>query len=237
VPVPHFKVATAGVLDSANAPPFYNLPKDPAFAENYFATAGRQGGASASLCPGDSGGPVFKGPFAYGGMVVGINAYYTFSDSSGVSVANVFARIATPAVIPWMKDVWFSSHIGGVGAGRGIDPTTNFDDCAGAQTMCNVGRTGEYMTLARKCETYGGDVPPCTFDDASTYCAKADSFCAAGDEENWQLNSDKCVSLGGTSGPCNLGPRHVHLHAPPIGGGGTNGGHTGSGGGHPNSTQ
>jgi hypothetical protein len=67
------------------------------FSRNYYITAGVEGGGLASLCPGDSGGPLFKGGLVPYTSVLGINAYYFFPpDDAGISSVNVFARLDSP---------------------------------------------------------------------------------------------------------------------------------------------
>src|SRR5262249_42092547 len=70
------------------------------FGNSYLVTAGRSADtSSASLCPGDSGGPLLlSSPRALGPMypsnrVIGVNAYYTFRSGSGVSVRNTHTRL------------------------------------------------------------------------------------------------------------------------------------------------
>lgn len=72
----------------------------PIFANSYLLTPGRATDAtSGSLCPGDSGGPLFlsspveNGPPYPTNMVIGVNAYYTFPDGSGVSAINMHTRL------------------------------------------------------------------------------------------------------------------------------------------------
>jgi hypothetical protein len=62
-------------------------------AASYVVTAGVKGEASAaSLCPGDSGGPLYRAD-AGQRTVVGVNAYYTFVDSDGRSQTNWHTRL------------------------------------------------------------------------------------------------------------------------------------------------
>jgi hypothetical protein len=71
----------------------------------YFETGGVESEGAASLCPGDSGGPVFRA--GSGARIVGINAYYTFGDESGISETNLHTRIGggTHAVDVWLERV------------------------------------------------------------------------------------------------------------------------------------
>ncbi len=102
-----FKTAPATIVDPTGPmPASFQVADIAAFSQNYFVTLGQSGGGAASLCPGDSGGPLFKGSFTNGGDVVGVNAYYTFPASApGVSDVNVFARMDSPAVSAWMSRV------------------------------------------------------------------------------------------------------------------------------------
>ncbi|MGC4070177.1 MAG: trypsin-like serine protease [Polyangiaceae bacterium] len=83
------------------------------FGNSNTITAGRKVSASAaSLCPGDSGGPLLQsspaadGPTYPRNRVIGVNAYYTFSDASGVSVRNIHARLYDGGVTQaWLQTV------------------------------------------------------------------------------------------------------------------------------------
>jgi hypothetical protein len=109
-PSDFFKFATATILDPTNAsslPAGFSVTGSAnitAFTQNYYITAGKNGGGEASLCRGDSGGPLFKGPFGHFTETTGINAYYFFSDgsASGVSSINVFARLDTQNALDFM---------------------------------------------------------------------------------------------------------------------------------------
>ena len=99
-----FKYANATLLDPSVAAnlsaPGWGISSAnlQAFTQRYFVTAGMSGGGSASLCPGDSGGPLFKGPLTQVySQVVGVNAYYFFPPVSeaGISSYNLFARMDT----------------------------------------------------------------------------------------------------------------------------------------------
>lgn len=102
----HFKTASATILDPSTAPASLRdaVSDLGAFSQNYIVTAGVRGGGEASICPGDSGGPLFLGGLS-DGLIAGVNAYYTFRDSSGVSEVNVFTRIDSPSVSPWISQV------------------------------------------------------------------------------------------------------------------------------------
>ncbi len=74
----------------------------------YVFTRGKTADAEeASLCPGDSGGPLYRGTSTGVPAVVGVNAYYTFSDSSGVSTHNMHTRIGGNQhnVVGWLRNI------------------------------------------------------------------------------------------------------------------------------------
>jgi hypothetical protein len=66
---------------------------------------------AASLCPGDSGGPVYR-ERERRHLVVGVNAYYTFNDAHpGVSVTNWHTRLdrsAQDGVLDWLRGLGVS---------------------------------------------------------------------------------------------------------------------------------
>jgi hypothetical protein len=62
------------------------MPLNPTIQMSYIATPGKTKDSSeASLCPGDSGGPVYRYWSSSSRDIVGVNAYYYFTDDSGVS--------------------------------------------------------------------------------------------------------------------------------------------------------
>ena len=80
------------------------------FRNAYIATPGlTQSSYSASLCPGDSGGPVYRGSSTSPTSVVGVNAYYLFTNTSGVSYQNTHTRLGTDniahGVSSWLRGV------------------------------------------------------------------------------------------------------------------------------------
>ncbi len=56
---------------------------------NILVTGPRHKTPGVGLCPGDSGGPTFRDK-----KVIGVNAYYTFIDKSGLSYTNLETRIS-----------------------------------------------------------------------------------------------------------------------------------------------
>ena len=75
------------------------------FDGSYLLTPGlSHPNGNASLCPGDSGGPVFLSRSAYPGgpasptnIVIGVNADYTFPANSGISTFNIHTRLSNDA--------------------------------------------------------------------------------------------------------------------------------------------
>ena len=66
----------------------------------YIGTPGMtQDSNEASLCPGDSGGPLWRGMTGSVNRVVGVNAYYNFSDNSNISYQNSHTRITGPQYV------------------------------------------------------------------------------------------------------------------------------------------
>jgi hypothetical protein len=92
-----------GYFTSAADPTFVNL------GGSYFFTPGKNLVATAaSLCPGDSGGPVYR-TNRTAETIVGVNAYYSFKppseDGPGVSVTNWHTRLDSGArngVATWL---------------------------------------------------------------------------------------------------------------------------------------
>lgn len=90
--------ATAAIHDGS----FVTAADLPVFGGNYALTAG-----AAGLCPGDSGGPLYRN-----GAVVGVNANYTLrpdtEDQVGIPVTNWHTRLdgkSRNAVGQWLSDV------------------------------------------------------------------------------------------------------------------------------------
>ena len=70
-------------------------PLNSAMQHEYIASPGMsQNPSEASLCFGDSGGPVYRGWSRSGTKIVGINAYYTFTSNSGVSFQNLHTDLS-----------------------------------------------------------------------------------------------------------------------------------------------
>lgn len=68
-------------------------PRHDLVMASYVITPGSKASAQeASLCPGDSGGPLYRAD-ATQSIIVGVNAYYTFTDGSGISMTNWHTRL------------------------------------------------------------------------------------------------------------------------------------------------
>jgi hypothetical protein len=109
-PAPRLKVdETAAIGEDALVHPgsFVSGGDVPAIGASFVVTAGHAlDASSASLCFGDSGGPLYRRE-ASGLLVVGINAYYTFpSPFDGVSQTNWHTRVdaaAPQGVLAWLS--------------------------------------------------------------------------------------------------------------------------------------
>jgi hypothetical protein len=85
-------------------------------AAKYFLTPGQSlDPKEASLCPGDSGGPVYREDTA-GPVIVGVNSFYSFppeaSDPNGISNTNWHARVdngSEDKVGAWLADLGVST--------------------------------------------------------------------------------------------------------------------------------
>ncbi len=65
---------------------------------NFFTTGIKKDARAASICPGDSGGPVYRNR-----KVIGVNATYLFLDRSGVAQYNAHARLAD--IKDWIESI------------------------------------------------------------------------------------------------------------------------------------
>jgi hypothetical protein len=85
----------------------------------YIGTQGQKTRSSeASLCPGDSGGPLYKG--RSNTYIVGVNAYYRFKkgDESGISTYNTHTRLGTKSphdVTEWLMQFLPAGSVVGPG--------------------------------------------------------------------------------------------------------------------------
>jgi hypothetical protein len=117
-----FKVAAATVSNLAGPmPASFQVTNIPAFSQTHFAALGLGGGGAASLCHGDSGGPVFKNSSK--SALVGINSYYTFANgaTTGNSDVNIFTRLDAATTSAWIARVLFAYPAPAETADRG-DP-------------------------------------------------------------------------------------------------------------------
>lgn len=67
---------------------------------NFYTEGKKSNSQSASICPGDSGGPVYNQRSM---AVIGVNSQYIFIDRSGVSFVNTHTRVSE--VKEWMTSV------------------------------------------------------------------------------------------------------------------------------------
>lgn len=125
---------------------FIPTEQNPVVHERYVITPGKAfADEQASLCPGDSGGPVYRAD-TDGTVIVGVNAYYSFlprfRDPDRVSYTNWHTRLDESSpwqVNPWLRDLGVATvetradgtgggGQGGQGGGGGWTP--GGDDCA-----------------------------------------------------------------------------------------------------------
>lgn len=136
------KVQSTVAMDPAGAlaPGRTPAPNAPAAhtADNYFFTPGAAlGGDSgaASLCPGDSGGPVYRDDGTQR-VIVGVNSYYNFdpNDRVGVSLTNWHTRLdndAAEGVGAWVQSlVHDDAPDGGADASVDAESDAGLDDAA-----------------------------------------------------------------------------------------------------------
>ena len=108
---PRLRTASTSTVgfDSVVASSSRSVP--PRLGSSYWFTAGKGlAPANASICPGDSGGPVYLGsdPKAKQQKVVGINAYYGFSDGGNLSTTNWHTRLDGESRLDtasWLKGI------------------------------------------------------------------------------------------------------------------------------------
>jgi hypothetical protein len=111
----------------------------------YLFTPGRNiSREEASLCPGDSGGPVYRDN-GRADTIVGVNAYYSFtSNSKGVSRSNWHARLDTRSrfdIGSWAASLGVKT--------RGGPPAATYTACVGSarETVC-----GAFATFLKSAE-------------------------------------------------------------------------------------
>ncbi len=115
----------------------------------FFSPGQRLDPAAASLCPGDSGGPVYRGESG-ARLVVGVNAYYTFADKNkqDVSVANWHTRFDLASRFD--SGSWLASK--GVVVVGGT-PSSHYDTCLPSR----VSRVEVCGSFARAFAEAGGE--------------------------------------------------------------------------------
>lgn len=106
---------------------------------SYFFTPGKAlSNGNASICPGDSGGPVYRGkdPRAAKQKVIGVNAYYGFNDGGNVSTTNWHTRLDVESRVD--IGTWIS--LLGVDVTGSAPSTDHYRDCTqvGAHDVCGV---------------------------------------------------------------------------------------------------
>jgi hypothetical protein len=103
---PRYKTAKDKVVDpTGSMPASFDITDTKAFGKSYYVLLGQSSGGVASICPGDSGGPLFKGSMTNGGYLAGINADYRFPGTSGVSDVNIFSRLDSDGTDDWITQV------------------------------------------------------------------------------------------------------------------------------------
>ncbi|MGC4069426.1 MAG: hypothetical protein QM784_33195 [Polyangiaceae bacterium] len=104
---------------------------------------------SASLCPGDSGGPLYRQGHNRQ-LVVGINALLAYTNEAGISFANWHTRLDTASstgVYQWLKDLGVNANP--VQAGDGVKNGSETDvDCAR-----NLRQVRRRIDLQRRCRS------------------------------------------------------------------------------------
>lgn len=123
-------------------------------AASYVITPGaRNESSAASLCPGDSGGPLYRND-AGQKTLVGVNAYYTFQDSDGVSVTNWHTRLDAASrygIGAWLENL----GVNVVGEPSTCEPVCDGKSCGpdGCGGVCGTCQTGATCNASGQCET------------------------------------------------------------------------------------
>lgn len=95
----HYKIAETEVVDHKTITQDYHKLDNSQINKFNFLTKGMLlDDETASLCPGDSGGPAYR---ESDGAVVGVNSYYVFKDNSGIAFINTHTRVSE--VSDWVK--------------------------------------------------------------------------------------------------------------------------------------
>jgi hypothetical protein len=96
---PNYKISTTVVVGSKEISFDYHHRDNSRVMDFNFLTKGLgMDKSTASICPGDSGGPVYR---RSDNALIGVNSYYIFKDSSGISLINLHTRISE--VSEWVK--------------------------------------------------------------------------------------------------------------------------------------
>jgi hypothetical protein len=133
-PVPRLKTESvpAVSIDALNHDGQYWFLSHQAVYGGYVITAGQHASSAyASLCPGDSGGPLYREGTSQP-LVVGVNAYYSFPVGQGwkehASLTNWHTRLGRDSV--YDVDQWLGS-IGGVNLTESSPATPSGGPCDG----------------------------------------------------------------------------------------------------------
>lgn len=142
---PRFKTENAQVLTTADylhAGSFATDLQDASELDaSYVATMGFAAESEyhwdwASLCPGDSGGPLYSSTAGRG--IIGVNAYYTFGDGNGgVSLRDWHTRTGNQTrynVGSWLESLGVNTVGGGVNEGAGGITMERWNNISGLST-------------------------------------------------------------------------------------------------------
>jgi hypothetical protein len=181
-------------------------------AASYVITSGvAKDALAASLCPGDSGGPLYRDD-AGQRTLVGINAYYTFN-WSGVAYTNWHTRLDSQArfgIGPWLQGL----GVNVLGDGDPCTPTCDGKSC-GSDTcggICGICQNGQTCSGAGQCQcTPSCDGKSCGSDGCGGTCGTCQNgqtcdgagLCQCTPVcDGKSCGSDGC---GGTCGSCQNG--------------------------------
>ncbi len=153
------------------------------------------GPTGASLQAGDEGGPCFAA--GLGGPLLGVIA-----DTVGVNRASA---VRQQLAFRSTAFGWTPTTPPGIDPAGASSPDSAFDYCAGAATMCKLGRSPEYAVYSALCAAYRGTPPPCSGGaSVASLCDEAWFYCGWGDVAKWQLYAGACTDGGGTAPACAL---------------------------------
>jgi hypothetical protein len=122
-------------------------------AASYVITPGlAQSSSAASLCFGDSGGPLYRDTTAEQ-LVVGVNAYYTFADGNGISTTNWHTRLdpARYGVLAWLQTQGVNIRSSGSCSDGSKNGAETAVDCGGSCTARCA--NGQSCTSSQDCQS------------------------------------------------------------------------------------